>query len=174
MAKHLALGSAVKRLTETTELVSMLNHFGHCIWHASILELETAVCHNNMQSTSLLPVSVFADNYIVTHFCWDNFDLQEETVSGSGTTHSTHDTIIHEVSATSAGVVLQQTAGNQSQPRSRRSVEAAGASIMLCKAEDGTCTDRNRHDHVCTCNTVGGLIVRFFLCVDSSKACVCF
>ena len=33
---------------------------------------------------------------------------------------------------------------------------------MLCKAEDGTCTDRNRHDHVCTCNTVGGLIVRVF------------
>ena len=38
---------------------------------------------------------------------------------------------------------------------------------MLCKAEDRTCTDRNRHDHVYTCNTVGGLIVRLF--VDSGK-----
>ena len=113
MAKHLALGSAVKRLTETTELVSMLNHFGHCIWHASILELETAVCHNNMQSTSLLPVSVSADSNVVTHFCWDNFDLQEETVSGSGITHSKQGIVIQEVSATSAGVVLQQTAGNK-------------------------------------------------------------
>ena len=38
---------------------------------------------------------------------------------------------------------------------------------MLCKAEDRTCTDRNRHDHVYTCNTVGGLIVRLF--VDSGR-----
>ena len=38
---------------------------------------------------------------------------------------------------------------------------------MLCKAEDRTCTDRNRHDHVYTCNTVGGLVVRLF--VDSAR-----
>ena len=38
---------------------------------------------------------------------------------------------------------------------------------MLYKAEDRTCTDRNRHDHVYTRNTVGGLIVRLF--VDSAR-----
>ena len=59
------------------ELVSMLNHFGHCISHTRVHELETAVCHNILQSTSLLPVSVSADSNVVTHFCWDNFDLQE-------------------------------------------------------------------------------------------------
>ena len=69
MAEHLAFGTAVRHLTESAELASMLNHFGHCISHASIVELETAVCHNNMQSTSLLPVSVSADSYVVTHFC---------------------------------------------------------------------------------------------------------
>ena len=36
---------------------------------------------------------------------------------------------------------------------------------MLCKAEDRTCTDRNRHDYAYTCNTAGGLLVRlFFVC----------
>ena len=66
MAKHLALGTAVRHLTESAELVGMLNYFGHCISHASILELETAVYHNNnMQNTSLLPVSVSADSYVV-------------------------------------------------------------------------------------------------------------
>ena len=89
----------------------MLNHFGHCISHASVLELETAVYHNILQSTSLWLVSVSADSK-KKNFCWDNFDLQEETVSGSGTTHSTRDIVIQEVSATSAGVVLQQTADN--------------------------------------------------------------
>ena len=47
--------------------------------------------------------SVSADSNVVTHFCWDNFDLQEETVSGSGTTRSAHGNVIQELSATSAG-----------------------------------------------------------------------
>ena len=46
----------------------------------------------------------------------------------------------------------------------------AGASTMLCKAEDRTCTDRNRHDHVYTCNTVGGLIVRFVWWILARRA----
>ena len=112
MARYLALGTAVRHLTGRAQLVSVLNQFGHCISHASVLELETAVYHNNTQSTSLLPVSGSADSYVITHFCWNNFDLREETVSGSGTTHSTHGIVIRGVSATSAGVVLQQTADN--------------------------------------------------------------
>ena len=87
-----------------------------------------------MQSTSLLPVSVSADTYVLTHFCWDNFDLQEETVSGSGTTYSAHGIVIQEVSATSAGV-LQQTAGNQSQPRSRRSADYQPQELPPCFAK---------------------------------------
>ena len=68
MARHLALGTAVQHLTESAELVSMLNHFGHCILHTSVLELETAVYHNNTQSTSLLPVSGSADSYVTVSY----------------------------------------------------------------------------------------------------------
>lgn len=32
----------------------------------------------------------------MSHLCWDNFDLNEETPSGSGTTHSTHGIMIQE------------------------------------------------------------------------------
>ena len=138
MARHLALGTAVRHLTESAELVSMLNHFGHCISHASIFELETAVYHNNMQNTSLVLVSVSADSNVVTHFCWDNFDLQEETVSGSGTAHSTHGIVIQEVSATTAGVVLKQTASSQSQPRSRRRVGYQSQELPPCFAKPKT------------------------------------
>ena len=31
------------------------------------------------------------------HFAWDNFDLCEETVSGSSTMHSTHGIVIQEI-----------------------------------------------------------------------------
>ena len=137
MARHLALGTAVRHLTGSAELVSMLNHFGHCISHTSVLELETAVCRNILQSSNLLPVSVSADSNVVTHFCWDNFDLQEETVSGSGTTYSAHGIVIQEVSATSAGV-LQQTASNQSQPRSRRRVDYQPQDLPPCLAKPKT------------------------------------
>ena len=95
----------------------------------------TAVYHNDMQNTSLLPVSVSADSYVVTHFCRDNFDLQEETVPGSGTLHSTHGIVIPGVSATSAGVVLKQTASTHSQPRSRRRVDYQPQELPSCFAK---------------------------------------
>ena len=33
----------------------------------------------------------------VIHSCYDNFDLDKETPSGSGTNHSTHDSVIQEL-----------------------------------------------------------------------------
>ena len=42
-------------------------------------------------------------NNIVTHFCWDNFDLSEETPDGFGTTHSTH------------GIAIQENSGNKNE-----------------------------------------------------------
>ena len=48
-------------------------------------------------SESALPPNITPDNNFVLHLCWNNFDLNEETAPGSGTTHSTHGIIIQEV-----------------------------------------------------------------------------
>ena len=40
---------------------------------------------------------------IVTHQCWDNFDMREETPSGYGTTHTAHGIIIQEASRDDSG-----------------------------------------------------------------------
>jgi len=40
---------------------------------------------------------------MVTHLCWDNFDMREETPSGVETTHTAHGIIIQEVSENSIG-----------------------------------------------------------------------
>ena len=40
----------------------------------------------------------------VVHFCWDNFDLLEETPSGANTTHTCHGIAIQELKP-GAGVV---------------------------------------------------------------------
>ena len=65
MARHLALATAVRHHIGSAELGSMLNNFGHCISHTSVLEQETAVCHNILQSTNLSPV--FLQTVMLSH-----------------------------------------------------------------------------------------------------------
>ena len=48
---------------------------------------------------TVLPKSVSPDYNRITHLCWDDFDLNEETPSGVGTTHSAHDIVNQETTA---------------------------------------------------------------------------
>ena len=62
---------------------------------------------------SNLPAAAKA-NAKITHFCWDNFDLNEETPSGLGTTHSIHEIITQEttkddVEIQNAGVLIEKS-----------------------------------------------------------------
>ena len=72
-----------------------MNRFGHCTSHSKLLELETAMYDSILESESFLPCAALT-NAKMTHLCWDNFDLCEETPSESGTTPSTHGIIIQE------------------------------------------------------------------------------
>ena len=56
---------------------------------------------------SVLPCNVSSSGNIISDLCWDNFDLTEETPSGSGTTHSTHGILIQEVSSSCVAVPLE-------------------------------------------------------------------
>ena len=70
-------------------------------------------------ATQLLPQILFypRDNNAVIHLCFDNFDLDEETPSGSGTTHSTHGIVIQEVLDPDRQPILTET---QPTPRSKQ------------------------------------------------------
>ena len=48
-------------------------------------------------SPSCLVELLVITNATITHHCWDNFDLCEETPSGSGTTHSLNGLFIQEL-----------------------------------------------------------------------------
>ena len=119
MPKHLLLGMTLRHMTGSAELLTLLNHFGHCQSYSQILELETAMCNSTVGRDTVLPTSVSPDNNSITHLCWDNFDLNEETPSGSGTTHSAH------------GIVIQETTTNNDSPREAR--EAQTPSIAITK-----------------------------------------
>ena len=55
------------------------------------------MCNSINTSNSVLPSTISRTNNDVVHLSWDNFDLNEETPSGSGTTHTAHGIVIHEV-----------------------------------------------------------------------------
>jgi hypothetical protein len=97
MPKHLLLGMTLHHLTRSAELITIMNRYGHCQSYSSVLELETAMGNQVKQQDSVLPANISPNGNKVCHVCWDNFDINEETPSGAGTTHSTHGIVIQEV-----------------------------------------------------------------------------
>jgi hypothetical protein len=96
MPKHLLLGMTIRHLTGSAEVVTLINRLGHCASYTCLLELETAMCKHIDERNSIIPSTVSPQRNIVTHLCWDNFDMREETPSGAGTTHTAHGIIIQE------------------------------------------------------------------------------
>ena len=97
MPKHILLAMTIHHLTGSAEIISLLNRYGHCQSYTRTLELETAMCNIVTAFNNILPPSISIENNSVVHLCWDNFDLNEETLPGAGTTHTAHGIIIQEL-----------------------------------------------------------------------------
>ena len=94
--KHIMLGVSLWYLKGQVEVITLLNRFGHCVSYTRVLEIMTAVYLRVKEHIGPLPPHIVTHNNLVVHFCFDNFDLTEETPSGRGTTHSTHGIILQE------------------------------------------------------------------------------
>ena len=82
--KHIALPVTVKSLTGNAEVITLLNRFGHGLSYSQIEELETAIAEQQISNSNdgvVLPSACSPS--IPAVFCWDNNDLQEETLSGN-------------------------------------------------------------------------------------------
>ena len=96
--KHVKLGVALHTMTGRADIVALINRYGHCCSYTTLLELENAMAMQiQQQCESLLPSNIAINDNMFSHLCWDNFDINEETPSGSGTSHTTHGIIIQEV-----------------------------------------------------------------------------
>ena len=90
------------------------------------------MCNSVTSADSVLPTNISRDDNAVIHLCFDNFDLNKETPSGSGTTHSTHGIVIKEVLNPDRQHILPQT---HPTPRSKeRSVKPVEVEIRPCFA----------------------------------------
>ena len=93
--KHVSLAVAVKNLTGSAQVISLLNRFGHAISHNELLEMESAMTTKGIARKKdgvIVPNNIQPQAY--ASFCWDNNDLNEHTLSGSDTTHCTNGIVI--------------------------------------------------------------------------------
>ncbi len=94
--KHILLASAIKSLTNNTELIQAMNRLGHAISYDQIEENETALCLRKLAAAAngdvVLPESVIPN--VPTTLAWDNIDMLEETLTGKGTSHRVNGILI--------------------------------------------------------------------------------
>jgi len=109
MPKHLLLGMSLHHLTGSVHVLSIVNRYGHCHSYDKVLELDTALAVEVQRTNSVLPSNISHTGNIVSHLCWDNFDINEETPTGAGTTHTTHGIIIQEVASTELSLSLSSS-----------------------------------------------------------------
>ncbi|KAK3735621.1 hypothetical protein QZH41_007397 [Actinostola sp. cb2023] len=136
MPKHLLLGMSLRHLTGSAEVVSILNRLGHCTSYSGLLELETAICKSIDDKESTIPSTIDPSKNVVTHLCWDNFDLREETPSGAGTTHTAHGIIIQEVSDVNDGTTNVSNAHHDVPKTKRRSIQCILEDYEPCFAKE--------------------------------------
>ena len=110
--KSIALGMALRQMTGSASVISLLNGLGHCMSHSYVLSHETALAQLNISMDSAVPPG-FVMN-VPTTLAWDNDDFCEETKSGKGTTHITGGIIIQRLRSTADDAEIRKSI-----PRSR-------------------------------------------------------
>ncbi|KAJ8050302.1 hypothetical protein HOLleu_03448 [Holothuria leucospilota] len=123
MPKFLSLGMAVRHMTGSAQLIGLLNGLGHCSSHSTVIEHDTALAQQNLNSSDALPATIVPGEFLT--LVWDNIDFGEETLTGKGTTHSTN------------GIAIQRGRHDPSQRqkvplvrRKQRSMEVPPCSIL--------------------------------------------
>ena len=128
--KHVALPITVKSKTGSSEIVTLLNQFGHGISYSVLREAETAMAERQTQrqeAGSLLPSN--AQRNVFATFGFDNSDLLEETLSGKGTTHATNGILVQRRSLGCSNLELDNEIQGQKNFK-KRSFKSVGTQII--------------------------------------------
>ena len=122
--KHVSLAVSMHHLTGSAAIVTILNRFGHCVSYSQLSEILTAmaeeVVNSNALSRSYVPSNIHGGSFV--SLAWDNNDINEETLSGTGTTHCTNGIAIQR-SVAQTSPALPQDTGVRRQSTRRRSIE---------------------------------------------------
>ena len=117
--KQYLLALCIHNITGQRKTADILNRLGHCLTYNLTCEIETALAENAQQLSLkdlLLPIQLAdIENYVLTVFWVDNFDVKVETQTGATSVNTTHMVTFQENCANS----LKQTP-EINIPRSRK------------------------------------------------------
>ena len=80
---------AIKNLTGSKKVITMLNCFGHCINCNRIENLETELTYNCSNASQTTPAGMSNEKSCSTGLAFDIYDRFTETLSGKDTLHDT-------------------------------------------------------------------------------------
>ena len=93
------------------------------------------VCKAIVERQSVIASTISPNRSLVTHLCWDNFDLTEETPSGAGKTNTAHGTFIQEVSTAKENISESPEEFDQARTKSQ-SAKCTSQNIEPCYAKN--------------------------------------
>lgn len=85
--KHIMLGTTLKSLPGSREIIDIVNRCGHCISYQGIEELETEETYTSFQKPGSYPQTMKIEPERFTNLADDDFDCFEETSSEKNTLH---------------------------------------------------------------------------------------
>lgn len=88
-SKHLTLGLAMKSLTNSRKVITILNRYGHTVGYNLVEEFETEMTYTSLDEDSVVPLGIDTYSNLSTHVAFDNFDRFVDTTSGKDTMHDT-------------------------------------------------------------------------------------
>ena len=88
--KHLSLGLALKSMTGSKSVVSLLNRFGHCIGDETVRRMDMSFEEAVNQNDTILPSHIQISPNLLTGLAWNNFDINIEILSKANTIHRTY------------------------------------------------------------------------------------
>lgn len=87
--KHLTLGLAMKSMTSSRKVLTILNRYGHTIGYNLAEEIETEMTYCSVQENNIIPAGISRVDGLSTHVAFDNFDRFVDTATGKDTLHDT-------------------------------------------------------------------------------------
>ncbi|XP_028410461.1 uncharacterized protein LOC114533074 [Dendronephthya gigantea] len=114
--KHLILGLTIRHLTGSSKLIDIVSGLGHCISPKAVIDYDSDLARYRAQQSSVIPRG-FSGSFTTCVF--DNNDINEETLSGKGTTHCTTGIVIQRMSE--ASVLDDENRHGISKSRGKRS-----------------------------------------------------
>ena len=92
MPKYVRLAMSLHHLTRSKEVIMILNRMGHCVSYDDVEIMDTSLAKELLAKAELyggvvMPTNITSGSFVQA--AADNNDINEETIDGKATTHST-------------------------------------------------------------------------------------